>query len=175
VAMKDWRPHIVRLVELKQAIHAADTQGLWEQHLPKVAATDEQVAAAEAHLAVGLDPQYREFLTYANGWPSFYQSVDLFGTEDLAAGPRLDVANQTLDVMEPIVYEQAGLERDAVVPIAATTADLDIFLMPVTNGQQVPPVVWIAGYEIDRFPTFEDYVLAMIEYNARELATLTGQ
>lgn len=38
-----------------------------------------------------------------------------------------------------------------------------------------PTVVWLAGYEVDRFRSFEDFVLAMIEYNARELAALTGR
>lgn len=171
---KDWRPEIVRLVEIKQAIFEADVQAVWEYHFPKVAATADQMAAAEAHLGVRLDPGYREFLSYANGWPSFFQSVDLFGTDDLAGGPRLEVANQMLDAIEPVVFEHAGLERAGVVPIAATTVDLDLFVMPVRDGRQVPPVVWLAGYEIDRFQLFEDYVLAMIEYNARELAKMTG-
>lgn len=72
----------------------------------------------------------------------------------------------------PTALEQAGLQDTALVPIAATTVDLDLFVMPIVGGQQVPPVVWLAGYEVDRFKTFEDYVLAMIEYNARELAAL---
>jgi hypothetical protein len=108
--MKDWRPAIVRMVEIKQAIYEADTDGLWEYHLPKVAATEDEIAAVEARLGIRLDPQYREFLRYANGWPSFYQSVDLFGTEDLAGGPMMDHVNEMLDVIEPEpVLEQAGL------------------------------------------------------------------
>ncbi|HMG42505.1 MAG TPA: SMI1/KNR4 family protein [Acidimicrobiales bacterium] len=170
--MRDWRPEIVHLVGIKQAIDDADTRGLWEYHLPKVRVSDEEIDAVERHLGIRLDPDYRAFLRYANGWPSFFQSVDLFGTHDLYGSPTFELAQQVLEVIEPIVYEQAGLEPGKVLPVAATAEDMDMFVMPVVDGQQVPPVVWIAGGEIDRFPTFDDYVLAMIEYNARELATL---
>jgi hypothetical protein len=173
--MRDWRPEIVRLVGIKQAIDDADTAGLWEYHLPKVGASDEDLEATEQHLGIRLDPDYRAFLGYANGWPSFIQSVDLFGTDDLRGGPRFDLANQMLDAVEPVVFEQSRLERGAVLPIAASTVELDMFVMPVVDDQQVPPVVWLAGYEIDRFPTFDDYVLAMIEYNERELAALRSR
>ena len=73
------------------------------------------------------------------------------------------------------MFGQAGLDRAVVVPIAATAVGLDLFVMPVRDGRQVSPVVWLAGYEIGRFSSFEDYVLAMIEYNARELAKMTGK
>lgn len=172
--MRDWRPEIVHLVQIKQQIDDVDVKGLWEYHLPKVAATEDQIAAAEAHLGVRLDAQYREFLGYANGWPSFLQDIDLFGTEDLTGGPRFDLASRLLHAVEPLVLEQAGLARDAVVPIAASTTDRDIYLMPTIDGIQAPPVVWISGEEVDRFSSFEDYVLAMIEYNRRELAMLRG-
>lgn len=36
-------------------------------------------------------------------------------------------------------------------------------------------MVWLAGYDVDRFMTFEDYVLSMIEYNSAELAALLGR
>jgi hypothetical protein len=173
--MRDWRPDIVRLVEIKQAIDDADVERLWEFHLPKVAASEEELRDAEVALGTRLDPQYREFLGYADGWPSFFHTIDLFGTDDLAGSGRLDIANQKLDAVEPVVYEQAGLRRDALVPIASTTEDLDLFVMPVSDGQQGPPVVWLAGDEVERFGSFDDFVDAMIDYNVRELATLTGK
>ena len=171
---RDWRPEIIRMIQIKQAIADADTDGVWEFHLPRVAATSEELADVEHALGFRLDAGYREFLGYADGWPSFFQSVDLFGVDDLAGGPRMDVARQMLGAIEPVVIEQAGLRGTPLIPIGATTVDLDLFVMPVMDGQQVPPVVWLAGYEVDRFETFEDYVLAMIEYNARELAALTS-
>lgn len=171
---RDWRPEIVRMAQIKQAIFEADAAGLWEFHLPKVAATSEDLTQVEAALGFRLDRDYREFLGYANGWPSFFQSVDLLGTDDLVDGPRMDIARRMLAAVEPVVLERAGLQTAQLVPVAASTVDLDLFVMPVIDGQQQPPVVWLAGDEIDRFKTFEDYILAMIDYNARELAVLTG-
>src|SRR5690606_15345998 len=118
-----------------------------------------------ANFGVRLDAQHREFLSFANGWPAFFQSVDLFGTDDLVGGPRMDIANGMLDAMESSVFEQAGIERAAVVPIAATTVDLDVFVMLVLDGKLVPPVIWLAGYEIERFPSFDEYYVAMLGYN----------
>lgn len=173
--MRDWGPDIVQLVQIKQAIDDADVEGLWEFRLPDPAADDDDLRDAEVAVGAHLDPQYREFLTYANGWPSFFHTIDLFGTDDLGGGARLDVAHQKLDALDPLVLARAGLKRDAVLPIASTTEDLDLFVMPIVDGRQVPPVVWLAGDEVDRFTSFEAYVLAMVDYNAHELATLTGR
>lgn len=171
----DWRPEIVRLVQLKQAIAEADAHGLWEFHLPGVAATPADLDALETTLGARLDGQHRELLRYANGWPSFMQSVDLFGVDDLAGGPRMDVARSALDSIEPVVLHGAGLRDTRLLPIAASTVDLDVFVMPVINAAAQPPVVWFAGSEVDRFPTFHDFILAMIGYNQRELEVLRGE
>lgn len=172
---RDWRPEIVRLIALKQAISDADDHGLWEHRLPKAAATADDLVALETHLGVALDPGYREFLTFANGWPSFMQSVDLFGVDELRGGRQLNLAYEQIAAIEEPVLSEAGLKRDSVLPIAATSVDLDLFVMPVADGLQAPPVIWLAGEEIDRFPSFEAFVLAMLEYNVRELARLTAQ
>lgn len=170
----DWRPEIVRMVQVKQAIAEADSNGIWEFHLPKVAAAPESLQGLEEILGFRLDPEYREFLGYADGWPSFFQSIDLFGVDDLIGGPRMEVAHQMLSGLESAALEQAGLRGDRLLPIAATTVDLDLFVMPVVGGTQRPPVIWLAGYEIDRFATFRDFVTTMIEYNIRELDALRG-
>lgn len=40
--MKDWPSDIVRLVGNKQAIAAIDAAHIWEHHVPKVAATEDE-------------------------------------------------------------------------------------------------------------------------------------
>lgn len=82
----DWRQRIVELVLVKQRLHEVDTQGLWEWRLPSVAATEEQLLAAEARLNEAIDSEYRVFLTYASGWAAFFQAVDLLGADDLGQG-----------------------------------------------------------------------------------------
>lgn len=173
-SMRDWRHDIVRLVEIKQRIAEVDTLGLWEYHLPKVAATTEQLDAVESHLGLRLGAEHRNFLGFANGWPSFFQSVDLFGTDDFVDGPRMTVALDMLAAVEPVVLSDAGLTDQRLLPVAATTVDLDLFVVPVTDGVASGPIVWLAGSEIDRFASFDDYVDSMIEYNRRELERLTS-
>jgi len=158
------------MVQIKRAIADVDVGGLWEFHLPRVAATQESLRSVEDALGFDLDPQHRQFLTYADGWPSFLQSVDLFGTDDLGGGPRMQIACELLAGLEPAVLQQSGVQDKALLPIAATTVDLDMFVMQVVGGKLAPPIIWFAGYEIDRFATFEEYVHAMIEYNLRELS-----
>lgn len=172
---RDWRPEIVRMVQVKQALSEADLQGLWEFHLPRVAATAEDLKRVETALGVRLDSEYREFMTYADGWPAIFQSVDLFGTEDLIGGPRMMLAKQAVASLEASALGQSGLSGAQLLPIAATGVDLDIFLSPVVDGLQQPAVIWFAGSEVDRFATFRDFILAMLEYNTRELKMLGGR
>lgn len=87
----------------------------------------------------------------------------------------MDLARQALAALEPGALDRSGLHDVTLLPIAATTVDLDLFVTPVVDGNQGSPVVWFAGSEVDRFGTFREFILAMIEYNARELAALTGR
>jgi hypothetical protein len=72
----DWRPEIVRMVQIKQAIAEADARRQGEYQLPKVAATAEALEGVEWALGVELEPGYREFLGYANGWPAGLHAGD---------------------------------------------------------------------------------------------------
>lgn len=170
--MVDWRAQIAELVLIKQAISDADNLGLWEFHLPRVAASEAALSNVQRAIGWRLDEEYLSFLACADGWPSFFQSVDLFGVVDLGGGPRMDVARGLVSNLEHSVVENAGLSSAQLVPIAATTVDLDVFVSPVVDGVQQPTVVWIAGYEIDRFESFGEFFHAMAEYNRGELAAL---
>lgn len=66
---RDWRPDIVQLAMIKQAIYEADSAGLWDYHYPRVAATPEELNRAEQDLGFRIEPGYRSFLGYGNGWP----------------------------------------------------------------------------------------------------------
>lgn len=173
MADRDWRQRIVDLVSIKQAIHERDTKGLWEYRLPGVAASEEQLAEVEAKLGEVLDPGYRSFLSFGDGWPAFYQTVDLFGHADLLGSERFDHASEMLGYVEDSVLESAGFGREELLPIAATPVDLDLFVMTRRSTATPGVVIWLAGYEVDRFPDFDEYFLAMMDYNRRELQNLT--
>jgi hypothetical protein len=170
----DWRLEIVRMVQIKQAIAEADAKHGWQYQLPKVAATGEALRDVEEMLGFRLEAEYREFLSYANGWQAFMLEIDLFGVDDLAGSPAMVAARRLTESLEPVALEEAGLLGAQLVPIGASGVDRDLFLMQVMDGVQVPPVLWFSGGEVDRYETFHDFVLAMIEYNAQDLKELAG-
>jgi hypothetical protein len=163
-----WKERIVQMVLIKQRIAELDIKQIWEHHLPRVAASGEQLAAAENALGRPLDPSYREFLIHANGWPAFYQTVDLFGTDDLVGSPEYRQGLDMLAAVEDTVLTQGGLLREELLLVAAARHDLDLFVLARGTGT----VVWIAGSEVDRFDDFGEYFLAMMDYNREEVQDL---
>ncbi|CAN5160998.1 hypothetical protein BH23ACT9_BH23ACT9_28120 [soil metagenome] len=148
-----------------------DVERLWERRLPGLPADEAAVAAVERQLGMALDPAHRQFLLTADGWEHALQHIDVFGTADLVGG-RMEAARQMVEAMGPAPFEAAGLDPGGVVPMAATAEDMDLFVMPVADGVAGPTVVWFAGGEVDRFADFADFMLAVLEYNRREVANL---
>jgi hypothetical protein len=175
MGLPDWKRSIAELAYVKQRLAEVDTTGLWEHALPAVAATEAQLRAAENHIGQTLDPVYRAFLRHANGWPAVYQTVDLFGCDDLMGGRRFKHATEMLRFVDDGVLSDAGLCRDDLLRIAGTAVDLDLFVMTRRSTAPSGVVVWIAGSEVDRFPSFSEYFLAMIDYNRLELRELNPQ
>jgi hypothetical protein len=167
----DWRRLIVQMVGVKQEVAQVDREHLWQFRLPAVAANERDIGGAEAALGESIDPQYRSFLKYANGWPSFYQTVDLFGTADLT-GSRYGHALEMLDNLEDAILDRSKIGRQDVIPIAATAVDLDLFVMTRMSSPKPGQVIWFAGQEIDRYENFGEFYLAMLECNRRELFDL---
>jgi hypothetical protein len=126
-------------------------------------------------LGEGLDPAYRAFLLHGDGWPAFYQTVDLFGSEDLMGSERFDHAAEMLSYVDEAVLAAGALRRDELLPIAASPVDLDLFVITRRSAPQPGMVVWLAGSEVDRFPTFDEYFLAMVDYNRLEVQHLQGK
>jgi hypothetical protein len=167
-----WPERIVQLVLIKQAIAEVDTDHLWPHHLPGVKATEQQLTAVESAIGEALDPKYRVFLSFAGGWPGFLQEIDLFGPDDLLRGPRHDRARELFANLEPSVFEASGVDKDALLPIAASRHDLDLFVVARSKPRAPGVVIWFAPSEVDRFPDFEEFFLAMLDYNRKELESL---
>jgi SMI1-KNR4 cell-wall len=165
----DFRVVIGIAWRVKQEMMVLDHKKLWPYHLPEVAATEAQVVESERTLGHPLDPRYRAFLKRANGWPAFYQTVDLFGTIDLIGGPRRENANAALRLLDNGVLATSGVNIEELLPIAATKLDRDLFVMTRPHARCPGMVIWFAGEEVDRFSIFDDCFLAMIEYNRQEL------
>lgn len=165
----NWKDKIAQLVYVKQVLAEADVEGLFPHHFPNVAASEQALADAAAALGFALDEQYADFLRHADGWSGFYQAADLFGTGDLIGGERMRFATMLLNALDESTLEQAGLARHELLPIAATTEDIDLFCIGKPNSAKPGTVFWFAGTVIDTFPDFDEYYLSMVDYNRRQI------
>lgn len=134
-----------------------------------MAATEEELRAVEAPLGEALDPMYREFLSYAGGWPGFLHGADLFGPEDFLGGAHFRHGTEMLGFVEPSVLSSAGFRREELIPIAASREDLDLFVMTRRATSMPGIVIWLAGAEIERFPNFEEFFAAVLDYNRGDI------
>jgi hypothetical protein len=142
-----------------------DSSGIWPHHLPELAANEETLRKTEAQLGFRIDQDYREFLKMANGWKGFIQTVDLFGTEELSGSPTMQYAQSLLGFVEDGVIKSTGFSREELLPIAATKYDKELFVITRPTSLVPGTVIWFAGEEVDRYPNFTEFFLAMIEYN----------
>lgn len=165
----NWEQEIAKLVYIKQVLSGYDHRKLWPHHLPAVAATREQIAAAENALGYPLVGGYGELLRHANGWRGFYQTIDLFSTEDIIGGARKANALEMFGAVDDGVIRECGIPREDLVPIAASMLDRHLFVMASPRSRLPGEVLWFAGELIDRFPTFEEFFLAMMDYNRSEI------
>lgn len=170
----DWPTQISTLALVKSKIADCDKRGIWPYHLPRTAASKAELSQVERHLDGKLPSGYVSFLLHANGWPGFYQTVDLFGTSELMGSKSMVYAMDMLSSIESTVLKISGFSSNDVLPIAATTSDLDLFVIGKPTSAVPGTVVWYAGQEIERFASFDDFFMAMIDYNRRELVAMEG-
>jgi hypothetical protein len=170
--MIDWPKEIAILTYVKDEIFKIDSDNLWRHHLPKVAVSSEQLHAAASAIGHPLDPSYTAFLRHANGWPAFYQNVDLFGTNELLGGELMDRAMSALSAMAHEAFSSAGVRQDELLPIAVSSSDLDLFVMMRPGTQAPGTIIWFAGMEVERFPNFDEFFLAMADYNRLDYQNL---
>jgi len=170
--MEDWRKQIAIAHLVKERVAELDVDGMWPHCLPEVAATSEQLAQVEALIGEALDAKYRGFLRFANGWKAFYHSVDLFGTNEFVSGSNVHRTKGLLESLEPL-DQLCGLTASDVLPIAVSQDSIDLFLITRRHTQTPGEVIWIAGQVISRFPNFDEFFLAMVDY-VREDAKALG-
>jgi hypothetical protein len=168
-----WALAIVELVLVQQQIREHDHKGLWDYHLPRVAASADRVAAVEAHLGEPLPEPYWQLLLHMDGWPAFYHTVDLFGTSDLLGSDAFREASETLELLiAEGAFEQREVTSSTLLPIAATREDLDLFVLARRASACPGGVIWLAGGEIQRWEDCYEFFLSMIEYNRLTLARM---
>ncbi|AZQ46393.1 SMI1/KNR4 family protein [Bacillus albus] len=172
--MNNWKDKIATMILAKQELMKQDVEKIWPHHFPEVGANEKSIRIIEQELGYKLDLMYREFLQYANGWAGFYQTVDLFGTEQLKELAIMDYAQVLLEAIDDVVLEESGVLRQELLPIAVSEFDRDLFVLCLPNSSRPGEIIWFAGEEIDRFENFDEYFLAMIDYNREEILALKG-
>lgn len=167
----DWKRELVIAHLVKQKIAEADVDGLWENTLPEVGASEDQVHTLEAQLGYELDPQHREFLLHANGWLAFKQHVDVFGVDDFTGGPRAARAVGLIDSLHDL-RALCGFGESDVLPIAVSSDDIDVMIMTRQHTSTPGKVIWLAGGVVETFGGFDEWFLAMVDYNRHEYQRL---
>lgn len=167
----DWKRELVVAHLVKQKVAEADVGGLWEHILPEVAATERDIDAVERELGFRVDPQYRAFLLHADGWRAFHHTLDIFGTRDLLGGDRAEIAAEILATFDDL-QAVCGIDQKDLVPVAVASNSIDIMLMARPHAPEPGKVFWFAGQLIDTFPGFDEFFLAMVDYNRLEYQRL---
>src|SRR5262249_7278600 len=131
-------------------------------HLPRVAAGEREISATEERLRVRLDPQFRSFLTFANGWPGFFQDFDLFGAPEISDdGVQARCAFEaSLDASH--FGTELGAEFDGLLFIGRSVSNGDVIVTGIRDGCQCQGVVWYAGGPIEQFDNFQTFFRYMI-------------
>lgn len=171
--MDDWRKQIAIAHLVKSRVAELDVNGMWPHCLPEVAATPKEISVVEALIGEPLDEKYSAFLRFANGWKCFYHSVDLFGTGDLDSGPNLQIARELLESLSSI-ETLCGLAAPDLLPIAVSQDSIDVFAISRRHTPKPGEIFWFAGQLIDRFPDFDEFFLAMVDYNREDAIAFGG-
>jgi hypothetical protein len=167
----DWKREIAIAHLVKQKVAEADIAGIWKHPFPEVAATEWSVSKAESELGFELNEEIRDFLLHADGWNSFFHSVDVFGVKDFLAGFRYDRAMELLKSLED-VQDVCGLEISELLPFAVSAEDIDVFVMSKPNTASPGKVFWLAGGLVEEFSDFNEWFLTMVDHNREQYQEL---
>lgn len=86
------------------------------------------------------------------------------------------ITDRQLAAVEPELFlSDVGLAMSDVIPIAASDRQADMFLLGLPSSREPSVVVWYAGYTIERFPDFDEFYLAMLDYTRRQIDKFEGR
>jgi hypothetical protein len=153
-----WPDLIAAMGQLREQVSQVDED--FEFTIPHLAATPEQIAAAEQRLGHALDPQHKEFLSYGNGWPEFYMGNTLLSTEELGQGMAWAEITETLDAFYSSLEDPSVVPpRSQIYPFSFDPGAATVFAIwkdgPVTDGGH--PVLWLPAVDTEPYENFFDF------------------
>lgn len=152
--------------EVNQLVAEADVNSIWQYGQPNEGASDEQLERIQN--SYGLVPDFIQLLRAANGWRGFYHDVDLLSVDDLEGGVGLERAWMLAESADHGSGGALALDRSTYVPVGVARQDIDVFLLNVREGA----IRWIAGQEVEVFPSIASFLGGMTEYNRQTLEDL---
>ncbi|MBA9007241.1 SMI1/KNR4 family protein [Thermomonospora cellulosilytica] len=164
---EDWKTLLGAMIMAKSDIDQLPGEKLEQYTVPRVKATEDELAEFEREIGERLPSSYRNFLLHANGWPRFYYRMDLFGIPELRGGGNWPVANELLTVYAEDVLPSVDLDPKGVVPVGAGQGMRDLLLVVREGWPAAGEVSWIDGEEIGRFEDFATFMAYMVQ-NRRE-------
>jgi len=175
--LKVWQDRIAVMFLVREEMRRLDTLGLNEYFYPELAATEEQLVAVETHLGEPLNSGYRDFLLCANGWRGFFFSLQLFGTEDLMGSKLMNLALEALGYVDDAMplFKDLGFAKEDLLPIAASFIERQMHVITRSTSHQPGKIIWFDCGEVESYLSFEDYFLAMTDYNREDLKDLPEQ
>jgi hypothetical protein len=170
-----WTELLGALIVLKERLDRLDPDQTQPYTVPRVKTSEDEIAEYERDAGERLPEDYRQFLLHANGWPCFYFRADLFGLPELAGRGNWDSAQTNLrSYDEQGVLADVGLPAGDVIPVCAGPLNMGttLFVLVRSGRPKAGQVVWLDGEEIDRYESFYDYVVAMLDYLRAEVGKL---
>lgn len=143
--------------------------GVFDATVPHLAATEDQLRAAERRLGHPLDPQHRALLGNGNGWPEFYLDSALLSTDELGHGERWGDINENLDAFYEALPGPTEFvpPREEIYPITHDYSSASVFAVwlagPITDGGY--PVLWLPWQDSEPMDNvFEFFRMVYQEY-----------
>lgn len=158
-------------------IEEFDPEQTFKGTIPRMKATEEDVAAFETERGERLPSSYREFLLHADGWEQFYFTVDLFGIQELrGAGGWQHAQNLLTSYDAEEVLEESELEVTDLLPVAAGQGN-DLIVVVREGRPNAGLTVWFDGGEYGRYDDFGDFfeeAVAMLRSWVKEISQPQG-
>ena len=94
--------------------------------------------------------------------------VSFLGTKELLSSEITDMAKEILEI-ECSFDEQLEFRKEELLPIAVDEYGSDLFVLTPPVNDKNGMVIWFAGGEIERFPSFEVFRDTILQYMNDEL------
>lgn len=158
---------------IREKIRAIDKDNLWDYYSPNLKCDEITLTGWEKKNRIRLPDSYKEFLLAANGWKCIMQDFDLYGIDDLSldnSNPKIEFRDYCKDYLNNVG------NKNLLLPIGGSDYSNDMFLLVLDiNSDFYGNVIWVAGEEVERHKTFQDFMLSMAEYNKLCYERMTGK